>query len=106
MKTVLAVLLCSSLAFGQVADAPLLPPEGRVMELHAGEIVPFPATCLDKAQALRTAKRVAGAEAEAADLKKGNTILPTPAFIAIVGAGGAAIITAIALGVAMAVKKP
>jgi hypothetical protein len=103
MKTTLALLLCSTLAFGQAADAPLLPPEGRVMEVAAGEIVPFRATCLDEAQALRTAKRVAGAEAYAADLKK-NTVLPTPAFIAIV-AGGVVLGIAAGAAVAYAVKR-
>ena len=113
MKTALALVLCSTLAFGQ--DAPLadpvypfiadLPPVGRTMEVEAGNLVPFDATCLDKGQAKRAAKVSAYFEDKSKDQSK-NVSLPTPAFIALLGGAGVAVVTAVVLGVALAQKKP
>jgi hypothetical protein len=83
-----ALLLAALLT--QAPDAPLLDEPGRVMELEAGNVVPFDATCLDKHQALRTAKRVAAAEAERDALKESHIGWPI-----VVGA----ILGAVALGV-------
>jgi hypothetical protein len=53
MKTVIALLLCSSLALGAEppADAPLA--EGRSMLVDAGTIVPFRGVCLDEQEHVR-----------------------------------------------------
>jgi hypothetical protein len=107
MKTVLALMLCSSMAFGE-EPAPYgyiqnLPKPGRVLEVQAGNLVPFDATCYDADQNTRNAKVSAYFEKESTELQKGVT-LPTPAFIALVAGGVVAVIVAGA-AVAYAVKK-
>ncbi len=117
MKTAIVLLLCSSIAFAQAVptpdvplDAPLLlevqpyafikdlPPKGRVLELGAGEIVPFEATCLDKPQAKREAKISKYFREEATDLKENNVVMSKPVFYGLVGGGLA---TFLALGIAI-----
>jgi len=58
-----ALILAAVLA--QATDAPVLelPPQGRTMELEAGETVPFKAVCLDEAQSLRQGVRIVSCEA-------------------------------------------
>ena len=75
-----ALILAALLA---QADAPLLelPPPGRVMELEAGETVPFKATCLDEAQTLRAGKRVAACEA-GLKVAESKTMISTPVLVA------------------------
>lgn len=97
-----ALILAALLA---QADAPLLelPPPGRVMELEAGETVPFKATCLDEAQTLRAGKRVAACEA-GLKVAESKTMISTPVLVAgVVGI----VIVAFAAGAATAyaVKK-
>ncbi len=119
MKTsriIILLVLVPWLAFGQSAvgpitqvdaDVPLianLPAKGRTMELEAGEILPFAATCLDKQQAKREAKICAYHESEALDLKKGNVIVPTPVFVTLVSAGVVAVIVAV-IATGFAAKK-
>ena len=111
MRHALCLLLISSLAWAEppadapIADPPIpdLPPRGLVVELEAGALVPWAATCLDKPQARRAAKLEAYYRGKAADLvQPGNTTLPTAAVVAVIGTGAAAVITSIVLGVALA----
>ena len=113
MRSALCLLLISSLSWAEppadapIADPPIpdLPARGLVVELDAGAVVPWPATCLDKPQARRAAKLEAYYRGKATDLVgPGNTTLPTAAVIAIVGTGAAAVIASIVLGVALASK--
>jgi hypothetical protein len=58
-------------------------------------------------QRIAEGKAMAACQAEAADLKKGNVIMPTPAFVATVG--GAVLLAiggGIAIGVAASKPKP
>lgn len=103
MKTALVVLLLSSLAFGQEADAPLiddLPPKGKVLELKAGDVLPWDATVLDKAQALREAKKERFYKTAFEKAHEGKVILPTAAFVGIV----VGIAVVVAAGTAAAFK--
>lgn len=68
-------------------------------------VVPSGVTLVPDAQRLNEGKAMAACQAELADLKRGNVIMPTPAFIATIGG---AVVLAIAGGVAIGVaaSKP
>lgn len=85
---VLAVLLT------QAADAPVLelPPQGRTIEVTAGELVPFDGVCLDDAQNLRAGKRMAACEA-GLKVAETKTMISTPVLVAGV-AGVVAVVAA------------
>lgn len=105
MKTIALLLLLPALALGQ--DAPTLNPHapGRSLHFVAGEITPFAGQLIEDTEHARREwdnERTAG---ELAKLKTGTT-LPTPVLISLLGATGAAVATAIVLGVAMAAKRP
>ena len=97
------LVLIASLAHAQAADAPLA--ERPAMVVEAGSIVPFAGVCMTDGKAVETAKRLASAEAQVAALD-GKSIMPTAAVVALIGVAGAAVVTSIALGVALAQKKP
>lgn len=90
MRTALLVALLTLPSLARAADdAPV-----------AVVLVPVP-------QRIAEGKAMAACQAETADLKKGNVILPTPAFIATLG--GAVLLAiggGIAIGVAASGKKP
>lgn len=98
MSALLVALLLS-----QAADAPVVDVPGRTMDLKAGEVVPFAAVCLDGAQSVRAAKRVASCEATLADAET-KTLVSTPVLV-----GGVVAIVAVAFAAgaatAYAVKK-
>lgn len=116
----LAVMLAASSAFAVDAlpsDAPTLEPEapaprifppgelapGRSVKLKAGEPAPFSGQLLDDQEQVRRSRVGARDAGELADLKKGNTIISTPALVAIIagavvaGAAAATAITVVAL---------
>ncbi|MDP1824893.1 MAG: hypothetical protein Q8L48_16675 [Archangium sp.] len=73
------------------ADAPIAP--GRSVKLATGEPAPFPGQLVDEQEQVRRERVNARNEAFGKDLVKGNVIVSTPAFIAIV-------VGAVAAGVA------
>jgi hypothetical protein len=92
-----ALLLAALLA---QADAPTLelPPQGRTIEVAAGDMVPFDGVCLDGDQSLRSAKRVAACEA-GLKVAESKTLISTPVLVAgIVGI----VVVAFAAGAATA----
>ena len=97
-----ALLLAALLA---QADAPTLdlPPQGRTIEVAAGDMVPFDGICLDGDQSLRSAKRMAACEA-GLKVAESKTMTSTPVLVAgVVGI----VLVAFAAGAATAyaVKK-
>ncbi len=105
MRTALAVVLVSTLALGQ--DALLidgLPPRGRVVELDAGTVLEFDATCLDKQQAKRQAMQSVFDRTALEKAHEGKVLLPTPAFVAIV-LGVAAVVAAGTVAVVKVTEK-
>lgn len=107
MKTFIAVMLASSLAFGQdpPADAPVadLDAPGRVLDLDAGSIVPFKAQCLDDQELVRRTRREARAAGTLAAAESKNVLIPKGAFAGIIigaivlSAAAAATVTYVAL---------
>lgn len=71
----------------QAADAPVLelPPQGRTIEVTAGDMVPFDGVCLDSDQSLRAGKRVAACEA-GLKVAESKTMISTPVLVAGVAA--------------------
>jgi hypothetical protein len=82
MKTAIAVLLCSTLAFGQAADAPLDRP-GRALVLEQGSVTPYAGVLLDEQEDVRRERARVRAEETAKKAEEG-VLLPRAAFIAIV----------------------
>lgn len=100
MKTAIAVLLVSSLAFaGSPADAPTrdLDAPGRALILEQGSITPYAGVLLDEQEDVRRERARVRAE-ETLKKAEDGVLLPRGALIAIV-AGCAAAAAAIAAGV-------
>lgn len=96
--------LIVALMLSQAADAPVAESEPRpAMILTAGSIVPFDGVCLDDAQTVKQAKRVASCEASMS-LVETKTMVSTPVLV-----GGIVAIVAVAFAAgaatAYAVKK-
>lgn len=80
----------------------LLAPASRAADDAPVDVVLVPA-----AQRIAEGKAMAACQGELGDLKKGNVVLSTPAFIATLGGAVALAIGAgIAIGVAASGKKP
>lgn len=122
MKLLLVVAVLALPAFAQErapssADAPVLeqptPPvvfpagplaPGKSTRVKAGELAPYSGQLLDDQELVRRARITARDAAELQELKKGNAVISTPAFIAIV-AGCVVAGAAAGAAVAYAVKR-
>lgn len=123
MKTALLLTLClASSVWAQErlpADAPVIaeeaaPPRvfppgdlapGQSVELKKGEPAPYSGQLLDDQELVRRSRVKERALGELGDLKKGNTILSTPVFVAII-AGAFVAGAAAATGITVAAMKP
>lgn len=121
MKTFVAVLLVSSLAFAQApaalpADAPTVSdcdkpgaqpdvPGTSVCIRKAGEPAPFPGRLVSFDENKRRAKKEANERGTLTDAESNNVLLPRAAVATLISAAAAAVITSITLGIALAVKK-
>lgn len=106
MKTVLALVLCSSVALADPpTDAPVaVEPVGRALILEAGSITPYRGVLLDEQEDVRRERARVVAEITVQKASEG-VLLSKPAFIAIV-VGCAAASAAIAAGAtAVALKR-
>lgn len=101
MRYFLAVLLLSLSAHAAAPDAPTVAP---AIIVDAGWVAPSLGLFLPSDRAILEAKRIAKCEAEVADAKAGNSLLPVPALIAII-VGAFVVGAAAGAGVAVAVAK-
>lgn len=100
MRTFIAVMLCSSLAFA-AEDAPLA--EGRSMLVQAGEIVPFRGVCLDEQEHVRR-ERINERNAVTLATAERSWLISPPVVVGIIVAS-LALGAAVSAGVVLAVRK-
>ena len=109
MKTLIATLLVSSIAFAdsvQDTDSPVMAPdiEGVSVRLKAGETAPFDGRLLALDENLRRGRKMADCEAELADAKT-NIWTSKPVLISIL-IGGLVLGAAAGAGVTYYVLQP
>lgn len=99
MTALVLAMLLTQAAPAPAADAPVLelPPQGKTIEVKAGELVPFDGVCLDAAQSLRAGKRVAACEA-GLKVAESKSMISTPVLVAGVAGVVAAVGAAFAAG--------
>lgn len=106
MKTFIAVLLCSFIAFADPPpDAPVADLPGVSVRVVAGQPAPFDGRLLSDEENVRRAKKEASERATLVDAQANGVLLPKPAVALLISAGAAAVITSIVLGVALATKR-
>lgn len=104
MRTFVAVLLCSSLAFAEAPDAPIIEDiPGSTVRLRTGEPAPFDGQLLSFDEQVRRGKRLATAEAEL-EAAHASVLVSKPVLVALI-LGSIAAGAAIATGVTLAVKR-
>ncbi len=89
--------LLVALLLAQAVDAPVAEPRPAIV-VEAGALVPFAGVCMDDAQAVKQAKRVASCEASMAMVET-KTLLSTPVLV---GGVVAIVVVAFAAGAATA----
>jgi hypothetical protein len=105
MRTVIALLLCSSVALADPpGDTPLADVPDTSVRLVLGQPAPFAGRLLSPEENVRRAKKLADCEATLADAEQG-VLLPKPAVAVLISGAAAAIIASVVLGVALAAKK-
>jgi hypothetical protein len=112
MKTFLAVVLCSSLAFADPtpADAPLaatavvVDVPGTSVHLSAGDVAPFGGRLISDEENIRRAKKEANERVTLLAAQE-NVLLSKPVVAALISTAAAAVITSITLGIVLAAKK-
>lgn len=105
MKTIVAAMLCSSLAFADPpVDAPMADELGVSVLIKHGDPAPFDGRLLSMDENIARAKRAVECKATLAAAEE-NALLPKPVVALLISAAAAAVITSIGLGIALAVKK-
>lgn len=105
MRTV-ALLLCIAMPAHAADDAPLADVPGTSVHLATGQPAPFAGRLVSDAEHVRREKVNERDATFYADVTAGDVVVVgKPAFYALIGGAGAAVIAAIVAGVALAAKK-
>jgi len=99
------LVMCSSLAFADPADAPLLDEPGVSIHLVAGQLAPFQGYLVSDDETKARGKELAKCRGTLAYENVNDVVMPKLAIAALISAGAAAVVTSIALGVALASKR-
>lgn len=105
MRTVLVVLLVSSLAYGEPpADAPVDLPD-RSARLVAGQVAPFSGRLLSDVEHMESEALCADDHAFRKEASAGGKLLLSPIAVVAIVAGALAVGAAVSAGVAVAAKR-
>lgn len=114
MKTLIALMLCSSIAladppathFATPSDAPLAADEpGVSVRLQKGDPAPFDGRELSLDENLRRGKETTDCKTTLADAQANGVLLPRAGVAVLISGAAAAVVTSIVLGIALASRK-
>lgn len=106
IKTFVAALLVSCVALADPpADAPIADVPGASVHLAAGQSAPFAGYLVSDDETLRRGKAKGNLAGTLADAEANGVLLPRAAVAALIGAGAAAVVASISLGIALAATR-